>query len=423
MINFQGFPSGCWNYDNNGRLVRTNFRNSLIFAQSGIPVLSHEPYELVVPNNNNAVVDLSAYQDIELGNRNIAAKLATNEAYNDYLLTSGLNVPTGPSYVIPFNGGSQPVPPNAGLNGSVVIMPNFGPSNVTNPFAPNNGNHPQIGGGNQAGSANLTAPDSENYAALLTSRLNLIEKYCDKYGKTVDVDEIKSKYKNNPEAGVEYCDDILNNKFNQIYLRKLVHKEYDAYNKARQNTGKEVSDTWVDAVLKGGLDSLDISSGGVSKRNILDVIGAFALNKEVKNGKVSLENVFESPQMTSQLIDVLKSRADEALLDKNVKDTIKSQISAKIESLVENYGKYVDSLEDDDKHNDIQFKQVRALLAKNYIELFALLRRDEAEKNDAIAPQYYGLPESSSIKFNDQVQRATEEVASYKHRKKLSTSI
>ena len=213
----------------------------------------------------------------------------------------------------------------------------------------------------------------------------------------------------------------MNKKFDQSKLAKMVKKDYDAYNKSRLDAGKQVSDQWVDAVIKGDLAPIS-TGGGISEDNVLDVIGTFATNKEVKRGKVSLDNVMENPQVTAQMIETLKSRADEVLQYKDLDKGTRTRILSDIEGLRANYDMYKESLEDDDKHNDIGFNKVRKPLAKNYMDLFGVLRTEQAKRNDKAAPQYYGLPEKSTIKFTSQTNRANEETASYMGRRKLNTS-
>lgn len=402
------------------------FRLPGTLTMSGITVAMPEPRSTILPQNVAfGVLNPTTWADMVMTVRKAAADISNNIEWLNYVQSAGLTSSIVSSSSNPFGRGIDWDNAIASTNyvpggGSIIQLPSINSgggvqhSTTTNITSNNSG---------VSSDGTLILPDKQNYSALFSKRLELIEEYCKKYGKMVDVEAIRSKYGDDPKSGVEYCDEILNEKFNQTFLRKIVHKKYDDYNKSRQNSAKEIADDWVDAVLSAGLGALNISSGGVSKDNILDVIGAFALNKEVKNGKVSLENVFESPDMTLDLIETLKARADKSLLDKNVSDEKKERILAKIETLRVNYDKYADSIADEDKHNDIEFKAVRKQLAKTYIELFAILRLDEAKKNDKVAPQFYGLPEDSEITFNDQTQRAKNEIIAYKNRNQLKITI
>lgn len=271
-------------------------------------------------------------------------------------------------------------------------------------------------------SGTLAAPDPENHLAVFNSRLALIEKYCDKYGMVVDVGKIKADYSDDPEKGIEYCDDVINKNLDQSKLEKMLKQEYNQYNKQGLDAGKQISDTWVDTIIKSGLVSPSIA-GGVSQNNVLDVIGTFMTNDEVKNGKVSLEHVFENPQVASQLMNALKAKAEEICKNPNISDDAKEEIVSKVADLQESYDEYADSLDDEDKRTHIAFNKVRKGFTSNYTDLFSSLRLEEAKANDKIAPQYYGLPKKSSIKFTSQTDRANEEINSYKNRKKLSTKL
>ncbi len=384
-----------------------------------------------------AALDPSNYGDHYLNAQKFIAVMDNQQALFESMV-GGVD-DFGPSYVIPMNGNNNG---NPSINPFGSMDPVFGPG-VTNPFAPSsvygpsgvympNGNNPlnpwDNGGYGGVGISSLpnggvlTAPDADNPSALLNSRLSLMEKYCDKYGKIVDIDKIRSEYSSNPEEGVEYCDEIINTRFDQSKLRKIVHKEYEEFLKAKENAGKGVADQWVDAIIKQGLAPLNISAGGVSKNNVLDVIGAFAMNEEVRNGKVSLYNVMESPEVTSGLIRALKEKADDALLGDELDDREKEQVEKYISSLTFHYDKYAESLEDDNARNDVAFRDVRKKIALDYMKLFSILRISEAKHNDSVAPQYFGLPQDSSIKFEDQTQRAYKE-CEHKGTPKLKTII
>ena len=91
----------------------------------------------------------------------------------------------------------------------------------------------------------------------------------------------------------------------------------------------------------------------------------------------------------------------------------------------DNYDKYQDAVDAglaQYKANG-EFVAVRKTLTNGFIDLFKTLRLDEAEKNDEKAPQHYGLPESTTITFSDQTDRANEEIRSYGSRRRLSTHI
>lgn len=465
-MSVQGFPNGLW-VNNNGTFQRTNFAQSQILSMYGVPVASHESTSATGLLNVSDFLDSSAYADVELGNRNLCAYMNAMGSYQQYMQTSGLTAPLGATYVTPFGqnppalpggsytpptfggnpgvnpGGGTYTPPtfggNPGVNpgGGTYTPPSFNPVNPfapTNPYSPVNPTNPTnptspvnpyspTNPYGTTGSGDLVPPAADNYGAQFNARLALIEEYCDKWGRTVDVDKIKADYASDPQAGVEYCDEILNDEFDQGRLRNIVEKHYAEFNKAREEAAQGVADNWVQAVLNQGLGALSLSTAGVDKNNVLDVIGRFAVNEDVKAGKVSLENVMESPEFTSQLIDTIKAKADEYLLNEDIDDSVKDALINKIASLRTNYDKYADSIADDDRHNDVEFNTVRTALAKDVFDMFAIMRTDEAKRNDEAAPQYYGLPEDTSITLDNQQVRARKEIDGYRSRTRLSINI
>lgn len=304
----------------------------------------------------------------------------------------------------------------SGANGTS----NYSPAN-SNPWSLGLGQYGTMGAGAHGGK--LSAPKDDDVSGKINSRIALIEKYCDKYGKTVDVAKLRSECAENPEEGLKKCDDILNKDFDQDKLGKMVTKEYEEYNKAKLDAGKQVSEQWVDEISKSGLDRAQLSTAGVTKDTVLDVVGTFMTNEKVHAGRVTMDEVFEKPEVASQLINTLKARADEDLTDENIDDDTKHNIAAYIGSLRDTYDKYQESIEDENKHNDLGFNEVRDKLIYAFMGLEGTLRETEARRNDKIAAKHYGLPDDSSIKFTQQTDRYKEEQDSYNGRKLLSTSI
>ena len=91
-----GFPSGCWSF-NNGSYTPTTFNQSDVFAMYGIPVASHENPAAIGLLNTANFLDSSAYSDVELGNRNLCAYMNAMGSYQQYMQTSGLISPLGPT--------------------------------------------------------------------------------------------------------------------------------------------------------------------------------------------------------------------------------------------------------------------------------------------------------------------------------------
>ncbi|MCD8377525.1 MAG: hypothetical protein LUB59_01915, partial [Candidatus Gastranaerophilales bacterium] len=193
----------------------------------------------------------------------------------------------------------------------------------------------------------------------------------------------------------------------------IVEADYRKYIDAHIEKGKKVSDSWVETALKNGTSTPNFSTSGVDKNTILDVIGTFMTNKDVKNGKVSLENIFEVPDVASSLVESMKQKADDFLLDEDTDEDKKEALVGFIEDMRNTYDDFT-------KEPSIE---KRTKIIKAFTEAFEIMRTEQARRNDEAAPQHYGLPEDSEIKFDNFSKRADEEIEAHKNRRKLRRNI
>lgn len=282
-------------------------------------------------------------------------------------------------------------------------------SSNLNPFG---NEQPNTVSGNQA-SDDLSGGSSNDYSAQFNTKLSLIEKYCAKYGNIADVDNIRKEYANDPEAGIAYCDDILNNKFDQEKLKDIVNDMYQENIDGHIANGNAISELWIKEANENGLETPSFAVSGINTDNILDVIGTFITNDDVKNGKVKLENVFENPQSAAKLVDAMKGKADYFLLHKDVDSSTKEKIKTQIATMQTAY----DAFKKDSNMSK------RKELVKAFTDIFKTLRLEQAQKNDAAAAQHYGLPEESEIEFTNFLDRANEEINASNNSKTLNTTI
>ena len=109
----------------------------------------------------------------------------------------------------------------------------------------------------------------------------------------------------------------------------------------------------------------------------------------------------------------MKQKADEYLLNDDIDQSIKDQLLSNIETMRDKY-------EDFKKEPSIA---KRTALIKGFTDAFSAMRTEQARHNDEVAPQYYGLPEDSSITFGNFSKEAREEISAHNNRRKLSTNI
>jgi hypothetical protein len=347
--------------------------------------------------NGNLLVNMWGY------NPNASSDAPSGTSQSEGLSTT-IN-PFGPfasGGYIPFDPSVLGLSPSlSGISGSGVQSPN------------NNS-----AGNDQDLVSNVDHTDTYKYNA----RLKLIEQYCKKYGDIVDIAEIKERFTNNPTEGLEYCNDIINNTLDQNRLEKIVKKQYNERLEAQLDKGRAVSDDWVDTALKSGLDSSSYNTN-VNKNNVLDVIGTFMTNKEVKDGKVSLENIFEQPEVAEKLMDAIKAKSNEMLKRTDLDSDTREEITTKLADLVDYVDNFSEKNGDEFISSPFEGSPSRRIAVGKYTELFETLRTIQAEKNDEASPEYYGLPEDTEITFDGYTKRAEEEISAHKSRKKLRTNI
>lgn len=297
-------------------------------------------------------------------------------------------------------------------------------ANGTNPFSPTNPNGATNPNGKQApqaqGPVDIQAPDAENYQAQFNTKLGLIAKYVKEYivldenGEEIDVNKIRKDYAGKYEEGVKYCDELIES-FDHEKVEKIVKAQYNKANQARYDAGKSIADNWVEAIKSAGTEAAKLNASGVNKNNVLDVIGAFVLNEEVKNGQVSVYELFEDPNMAETLVSALKGRAQDFIKRKDLDQATKDEVVTQTNALVDAKYAYTQATTEDLEDN-------RKTLVDSYMTLAQTIRAKEAELNDAAAPKYYGVPESYGMEITSQTDRAEEEANAYNSRKKLNNN-
>lgn len=284
-----------------------------------------------------------------------------------------------------------------------------------------NNNSNVNGSNNAANTGDITAPASDDYKSQFEAKLNLIKKYCadyiviDENGDEIDVEKIRNKYADKYEEGVKYCDELINS-FDQDKVEKIVKNQYKKRVDAKSENGKKVADQWVKTILDSGLEAPKLSTSGVNANNVLDVIGAFVTNEDVKNGKVSLSQLFENPNTAETLVSAIKAKAQSFIKRKDLAADVKETIIAQTNELVDARYDYSDS-------DTNRLMANRENLVNKYMTLFETLRTEEAKLNDEAAPKYYGLPDEFNTTFTNESDKANEEINAHKSRRRLNTNM
>lgn len=303
-------------------------------------------------------------------------------------------------------------------NGTTVINGNNGVNNNNNVNGNNNNNNNN--GTNVQGPSDIQAPAADNYQAQFNTKLGLIAKYVKEYivldenGEEIDVNKIRSEYAGKYEEGVKYCDELIES-FDHDKVEKIVKAQYNKTNQARYDAGKSIADNWVEAIKSAGTEAAKLNASGVNKNNVLDVMGAFVLNEEVKDGQVSVYELFEDPDMAETLVNALKGRAQDFIKRKDLDQETKDAIVLQTNDLVDAKYAYTQADTQD-------LESTRKTLVDSFMTLAQSIRAKEAELNDAAAPQYYGVPESFGMEITSQTDRANEEKSAYNGRRRLNNN-
>lgn len=276
-------------------------------------------------------------------------------------------------------------------------------------------------GANGANTNDIVAPASDDYKSQFNAKLDLIKKYCDDYivldenGDEINIEEIRKKYADKPEDGVKYCDELINS-FDQDKVEKIVKSQYKQRVDSKVEAGKTIADSWVKAIDEAGINAAKINTSNVNAKNILDVIGAFVTSEDVKNGKVSLSQVFEDTKTSDALVSALKTKAQNFIKRQDIDQAVKDGIIVQTNELVDAKHEYNNSETDKLGAN-------RDNLVKAFMKLFETLRTEEAKADDTAAPKYYGLPEDSGVTLTNESDRAEEEIKAHKSRNTLNETV
>lgn len=294
-----------------------------------------------------------------------------------------------------------------------------------NPFSSVNPNG-QTGSNNgtstsNANTADVVAPASDDYRSQFQTKLGLIRKYCEDYivldenGDEINVNNIYTKYANNLEEGVRYCDTLIKS-FDQEKVKTIVKTEYKKRVDGNIENAETIANDWVKTIKESGTDAANINTSNVNAGNILDVTGAFIMHEDSQNGTVSLSQLFENTTTAEILVTALKQKAQSFIkrtdLDADKKETIRTQTN----DLVDTKYLYLNSDTEDLMTN-------RDQLVTKYMTLFETIRTEQARLNDAAAPAYYGLPSDSNVTFTNETDRATAEMNAYRNRRTLNANI
>lgn len=251
-----------------------------------------------------------------------------------------------------------------------------------------------IPGGLGSSSTNVNGTSTFTPSQSLDKKLQLIDEYCNKTGKDIDTDAIRTKYAMNPDAGVKYCDSIIR-KFDSKTVKSIVNSLYKEDLKTKAENGKSISDSWVKSVQDATFDKPSINTFGLNSSNILDVIAAFISNKDVLNGSVKFKDIFKDKNVYNQIAQTLVQKANE-MLGSVSNEVTKRNIRTKLRA--------VKSTTTSDKINA-------------FYQLYDVLRNAETVMLDKNAYTNYGASNLGSS--NEAHNQYASQKSKYEHRRVL----
>ncbi len=284
--------------------------------------------------------------------------------------------------------------------------------NNLNPFRASLGNFnfslnlDALGGGGIYSPSVTTADDADNTSttdkAIFNRKVKLISK-CGDYDDKIS--EIRKKIGLDYKKGIKMLDELmkeidsttLNEKANELYKEDFKTRQENAANIANQWASKIASTT------PNSGSNFKVSMSGVTKDNILDVLGNFITNEEyVKAGSAEWKTLIENN--FSEISKILIAKAEEMM-----KSAKNNQYKAEIKSVVDK----------------IKAAKTPQQQVNNTYNLFSTLRKIQAENNDKDAYERYGVP-ANKIEASRAANVATanyqKETKAYSDLNKLNTA-
>lgn len=214
------------------------------------------------------------------------------------------------------------------------------------------------------------------------------------------IDAIRKKIGNDYKKGIKEIDKLLD-EVDSTTLHEKANELYKADFESRQEKAEQYSEQWARQIANStDAKNFKVSMSGVTKDNILDVLGAFLRNEQyVQAGSASWKTLIENN--FKEISKLLLAKAEEMK-----KSTKNNQYKTDIKSVMD----------------AIKSAKTPQEQVTNTYNLFETLRRIQAENNDKGVYQRYGIPADkidNNRASNVATANYTKEKNAYKSQQKL----
>ncbi len=255
-----------------------------------------------------------------------------------------------------------------------------------------------IGGGSSVISANDPYKVQNTDKAKFERKVRLVSEIGDYDDK---VEEIKNKIGTNYKKGIEEIDKLIK-EIDADKLKQAAESLYEEDFEATQENAANIANNWATQIYNQGMNpNFKISMSGVTKDNILDVLGNFITNEKVTSNAVTWNTLIENN--FKEISQVLIEKAKE----------MKKGADSSTKTAIDNAIKQVKDSKNSDKVND---------KITSIYNLFSTLRGMQTKASDEGAFSRYGIPQDK-INANEKTEIAQnkfkEEAKAYKEQQEF----
>lgn len=227
-----------------------------------------------------------------------------------------------------------------------------------------------IGGGSSVVSANDPYKEQNTDKAKFDRKVRLVSEIGDYDDK---IEEIKNKIGTDYKKGIEEIDKLIKT-IDANKLQEAAKSIYEEDFEETQENAASIANNWVTQFENQGLNpNFKVNMAGVTKDNILDVLGNFLTNETVKSNAVTWNTLIENN--FKEISKVLIEKAKE--MKKGADNTTKTNIDNAIKAV----------------KNAKNADDVNTKITSIYT-LFSTLRGIQTKSSDNGAFSRYGLPQN-----------------------------